>query len=75
MINGSPDYPDLLQAYLPRPITSEAQYDQVVSQINNLIDKEELPSGEQEMLNLLGSLLMVYEFEPIAPIANEKSLH
>lgn len=36
MINGSPDYPDLLQAYLPRPITSEAQYDQVVSQINNL---------------------------------------
>ncbi len=36
MIYGLPDYPDLLQAYLPRPITSEAQYDQVVSQINNL---------------------------------------
>jgi HTH-type transcriptional regulator/antitoxin HigA len=63
MINGSPNYPDLLQTYLPRPITSEAQYDQVVSQINNLIDKEELSSEEQEMLNLLGTLLTVYENE------------
>jgi HTH-type transcriptional regulator / antitoxin HigA len=63
MINGLPDYPGLLQSYLPRPITSEAQYDQVVSQVNSLIDREELSPAEQEMLNLLGTLLMVYENE------------
>lgn len=61
MINGTRSYPELLQTYQPRTITTEVQYDAVVEQINTLIDKSNLSSAEQSLLDLLGTLLAVYE--------------
>lgn len=61
MINGTRSYPELLQTYQPRTITTEAQYDAVVEQMNALIDKGNLPPAEQALLDLLGTLVTVYE--------------
>lgn len=63
MITGTLSYPDLLQTYEPRPITTEAQYDATVAQLNAMIDKEELTPDEQDFLTLLGTLLAAYEAE------------
>lgn len=61
MMNGTPSYQQLLHRFEPRPITSEKQYDAVIAQINTLLDKQELTPAEQEMLTLLGTLVMAYE--------------
>jgi len=63
MMNGSHSYQALLQKFEPRPIVNEAQYDTVVGQMNVLLDKQELTPDEQDMLTLLGTLIMVYEDE------------
>lgn len=54
---------ELLPKFEPRPIATEEQYDAVVAQMNALIDKQALTSAEQEMLTLLGTLVMAYEEE------------
>lgn len=56
-------YQELLQKFEPRPIVNEEQYDAVVAQMNVLIDKQELTAAEQDMLTLLGTLVMAYENE------------
>ena len=63
MMNGIHSYQQLLQRFEPRPITTEDQYDVVVEQINGLLDKPELTLAEQEMLTLLGTLVLTYEDE------------
>lgn len=63
MMNGTHSYQDLLQKFEPRPIANEEQYDAVVAQMNALIDQEELTAAEQDILTLLGTLVMAYEDE------------
>ena len=63
MMNGTHSYQDLLQKFEPRPIANEEQYDAVVAQMNALSDKEALTAAEQDMLTLLGTLVMAYEDE------------
>jgi HTH-type transcriptional regulator / antitoxin HigA len=63
MTNGSLSYPELLQRFLPRPIQTEAQYEAAVLQLNGLIDKGDLSAAEQDVLTLLGTLIIAYEEE------------
>ena len=63
MTNGTDSYQALLQKFEPRPIANEAQYDAVVGQLNLLLDQSDLTPAEQEMLTLLGTLVMAYEDE------------
>ncbi len=61
MTTGMLDYPTLLQTYQPRPITTEEQYDLMVSQLNELIDIANPTAEEEDMLHLLGTLIADYE--------------
>ncbi|MEM9776165.1 MAG: transcriptional regulator [Chloroflexota bacterium] len=61
MTTGTLDYPTLLQTYQPRPITTEEQYDLVVSQLNQLLDIDTPSAEEEDMLHLLGTLIADYE--------------
>jgi HTH-type transcriptional regulator / antitoxin HigA len=61
MTSGSHSYPELLLHFLPRPIQTEAQYDTAVRQLNELIDQGNLSDEEQDVLTLLGTLIMAYE--------------
>lgn len=63
MIPGinSPTYSDLLNEFLPRPISSEERYQETQTEIDRLLDKEALSPDEQDYLNLLGTLVMEYE--------------
>jgi HTH-type transcriptional regulator/antitoxin HigA len=61
MTIGTLSYPDLLQTYAPRPITTEVRYDAIVAQMNLMIDKGELSLDEQDFLTLLGTLVAAYE--------------
>ncbi len=63
MMNGTHSYQELLQKFAPRPITNEEQYDVVITQMNALIDKQMLTAAEQDILTLLGTLVMAYEDE------------
>lgn len=45
----------------PRPIKSEEDFLKVQEVIDNLIDKDNLTSDEQDYLNVLGSLVRDYE--------------
>lgn len=63
MMNGIHSYQELLAAYVPRPIHNEIQYNATVAQMNELIDKGDLTEPEQELLTLIGALVMTYEDE------------
>ena len=54
-------FSELLTTFLPRVITSEDEYDVVQAKVDQLIDKSELTTAEQEYLNLLGTLIWDYE--------------
>jgi HTH-type transcriptional regulator/antitoxin HigA len=54
-------YCELLQWFPPRPITSEEQYCQTQQVIDTLIDKADLTPDEEEYLDLLGTVLYMYE--------------
>lgn len=54
-------YQQLLLAFSPRTIKSEADYAQVQAQVDQLIDKGDLSIAEQEYLDLLGMLIYAYE--------------
>lgn len=62
-MNGTHSYQSLLQKFELRPIINEEQYDTVVGQMNVLLDKGDLTPAEQDMLTLLGTLVMAYEDE------------
>ncbi len=61
MTTGTLNYQELLQTFVPRPITTEVEYDEAVVQINILIDKGDLTPDEQDFLTLLGTLITAYE--------------
>jgi HTH-type transcriptional regulator/antitoxin HigA len=54
-------YLELLQAFPPRPITSEEDYQATQAVIDQLIDQGNLTQDEQDYLNVLGSLIRDYE--------------
>jgi HTH-type transcriptional regulator / antitoxin HigA len=60
-ISESLSYTDLLIAFPPRTIKSEAELNATQEVIDGLIDKGDLTSDEQDYLSLLGTL--VYEYE------------
>lgn len=62
MIPGSNlTYEQLLAEFPPHPISTDAQYEATVAQIDALIDKGELTLDEQDYLTALG--MMVERFE------------
>ncbi|MCP4357596.1 MAG: transcriptional regulator [Chloroflexi bacterium] len=63
MTTGTLNYQELLQTFVPRPITTETEYDEAVTQLNMLIDKIVLTPDEQDFLTLLGTLISAYEDE------------
>ena len=61
---GSPNnqaYIKLLQAFTPRPIASEEDYQTTQKVIDQLIDQGSLTTEEQDYLNVLGCLIRDYE--------------
>jgi HTH-type transcriptional regulator/antitoxin HigA len=68
---GTLNYQELLLAFVPRPIVTEAEYEATVAEMNALIDKGDLTPDEQEFLTLLGTLVMVYEDEHLPDKAFE----
>lgn len=54
-------YLQLLQAFPPRPITSDVNLKETQSVINQLLDKPDLTAEEEDYLDVLGTL--VYEYE------------
>ncbi len=66
----STNYVELLKAFPPRPITSEAGLLATQEVIDSLLDKGELTSEEHEYINVLGTLVREYEEtqEPIPDI-------
>lgn len=66
MILGSnQSYQQLLHSFPPRLITSEAQFWATQEVIDALIDKGDLTPDEQEYLNLLGTLVYLYEEDSV----------
>ena len=66
MILGSnQSYQELLQSFPPRLITSEEQFWATQEVIDALIDKGDLTPDEQEFLNLLGTLVYLYEEDSV----------
>ena len=59
----NPTYEQLLAGFPPRPITSDDQYWETVTRIDELIDKGLLSSDEQDYLSVLGMLVERYEGE------------
>jgi HTH-type transcriptional regulator / antitoxin HigA len=54
-------YGDLLSAFLPRPIKTEAEYAAIQAEVDRLIDRGDLSPAEQDYLDLLGTLIWEYE--------------
>jgi HTH-type transcriptional regulator/antitoxin HigA len=54
-------YEELLVEYTPRMIRSEAQYQRVLRQIDQLMRKRKLTRAEDDLLELLASLVAQYE--------------
>ncbi len=54
-------YRDLLLTFLPRPIKTEQDYTVVQTELDRLIDQDELSPAEQDYLDLLGTLIWEYE--------------
>lgn len=63
MTIGTLSYPEMLQTFVPRPISSEADYETTVAQMDVLLDKGDLTPDEQDFLTLLGTLVSAYEEE------------
>lgn len=54
-------YMQLLQAFPPRPITSEEDFAATQAAIDKLLDKPELTPEEEDYLDVLGTLVLHYE--------------
>ncbi len=54
-------YEQLMTAFMPRPIQSEAQYWETQAHIDDLVDKNDLTADEQDYLTLLGLVIERYE--------------
>ena len=63
-------YLDLIRALPLRPLRSETELDRAIAVIDSLIERDDLDSGEEDYLDVLGDLVHKYEAEhdPIQPV-------
>lgn len=62
MISGTNlTYEQLMTAFMPRPIQSEAQFWETQARIDVLLDKDDLTLDEQDYLTMLGLVIERYE--------------
>jgi HTH-type transcriptional regulator / antitoxin HigA len=54
-------YLELIQAFPPRPIATDAELEAVQAQVNQILDGGPLGNDEQDYLRLLGILIYDYE--------------
>ena len=54
-------YHDLICQYAPRPIKSEADYDEIQALIDTLLDLPQMTGDQQDFLTLLSLLIQQYE--------------
>src|SRR5581483_8276084 len=54
-------YADLLSSLQPRSIKNDDEAEAIQRQIDALIDQDELSADEQEVLSLLGDLMLAWE--------------
>jgi HTH-type transcriptional regulator/antitoxin HigA len=59
------NYQELLIYFPPRIINSEDELRATINIVNSLLDKESLSKDERDYLNLLGSLIYIYETEHV----------
>jgi len=60
-IKNRSQYLELLNAYSPRPITSESELIATQKVIDSLVDQTELTPDQLDYLNVLGTLVREYE--------------
>lgn len=58
-------YGELLQWHPPRRITSEEQYEEMQKVVDALLDKGDLTADEEDYLDLLGTLIYLYEEQTV----------
>jgi HTH-type transcriptional regulator / antitoxin HigA len=65
-------YIELVHAFPLRPLRSDAELDCAIAMIDSLIARDDLDSGEEDYLDVLGDLVHKYEAEhdPIAPVSD-----
>jgi HTH-type transcriptional regulator/antitoxin HigA len=75
----SKKYARLLTRALPAPITTEAEYERLLAEVERLMDKGEgaLSPEETTLLDLLATLIEQYEEQryPIGPASPHEMLH
>lgn len=67
--NHSDYYRDLINSFLPRPITKEDELIATQKQINSILDKKQLTQDDKDYLKVLG--MLVYEYEEMHEIIPE----
>jgi HTH-type transcriptional regulator/antitoxin HigA len=69
-------YLRLVRAFPLRPIRSESELDRAISVIDSLVVREDLDSGQEDYLDVLGDLVHKYEAEhdPIEAISDADML-
>jgi HTH-type transcriptional regulator / antitoxin HigA len=56
-------YSDVLLAYLPQPIKTEADNERAIAQLEALLHQESLTAAEEDLSELLGQLIERFESE------------
>ncbi len=66
------NYLRMVRAFPLRPIRSESELDRAIEVIDSLIAKEDLDSGQEDYLDVLGDLVHKYEAEhdPMAAVSD-----
>jgi HTH-type transcriptional regulator / antitoxin HigA len=67
--NYSDYYRDLINSFLPRPITNEDELNATQKQIHFILDKPQLTKDDRDYLKVLG--MLVYEYEKTHEIIPE----
>lgn len=58
-------YGEFLQSFPPRRITSQEQYQEMQRVVDALLDKGDLTADEEDYLDLLGTLIYLYEQQTV----------
>jgi HTH-type transcriptional regulator/antitoxin HigA len=58
-------YGELLKSFPPRRITSQEQYEEMQRVVDALLDKGDLTADEEDYLDLLGTLIYLYEQQTV----------
>ena len=66
------NYLELVRGFPPRPIRSESELDRAIEVIDSLVARDDLDSGQEDYLDVLGDLVHKYEAEhyPIKAVSD-----